>query len=396
MADEVVLLGTWASMFAMRVRIALAEKGVEYEYKEENLSNKSPLLLQMNPIHKKIPVLIHNGKPITESAIIVQYIDEFWNHKPLFLPSHPYQRAQARFWLHYIDHKVYDTWRKIWLSKGEKHEAGKKELISIFRQLEETLSDKDFYGGDTFGFVDLGLIPFYSWFYTFETYGNFKMEAECPKLVAWAKRCMQRETVSKLFLMRRSIFGKRVGIALAEKGVTYEFKEEDLSNKSPLLLQMNPVRKMIPVLIHNGKAICESAIIVQYIDEVWNHTAPLLPSDPYQRAQAKFWVDFIDKKVYDSWRKMWLSKGEEHEAGKKELISNFKLLEETLSDKSFYGGDTFGYLDIGLIPFSSWFYTYEVFGDFKMEVECPKLVAWAKRCMQRETVSNSLPDEKLP
>ena len=31
MADEVVLLGTWASMFGMRVRIALAEKGVKYE-----------------------------------------------------------------------------------------------------------------------------------------------------------------------------------------------------------------------------------------------------------------------------------------------------------------------------------------------------------------------------
>lgn len=47
-----VLLGTYVSMFAMRVKIALAEKGIKYEYKEENLMNKSPLLLLMNPIHK--------------------------------------------------------------------------------------------------------------------------------------------------------------------------------------------------------------------------------------------------------------------------------------------------------------------------------------------------------
>ena len=107
MADGVVLLDTWASMFGMRVRIALAEKGVEYEYKEENLRNKSPLLLQMNPIHKKIPVLIHNGKPICESAIIVQYIDEVWNDKAPILPSDPYERAQARFWVDYIDKKVH-------------------------------------------------------------------------------------------------------------------------------------------------------------------------------------------------------------------------------------------------------------------------------------------------
>jgi len=60
---------------------------------------------------------------------------------------------------------------------------------------------------------------------------------------------------------------------------------------------MNPIHKKIPVLIHNGKPICESAIIVQYIDEVWNDKAPILPSDPYERAQARFWVDYIDKKV---------------------------------------------------------------------------------------------------
>ncbi|XP_020218675.1 glutathione S-transferase 3 [Cajanus cajan] len=215
MANEVVLLSTWPSMFGMRVRIALAEKGVKYEYKEENLQNKSPLLLQMNPIHKKIPVLIHNGKPICESAIIVQYIDEVWNHKAPIMPSDPYQRAQARFWVDYIDNKMYDTWRKMWLSTGEEHETWKKELISIFKQLEETLGDKPFYGGDTFGFVDIGLIPFYSWFYTFETYGNFKMEAVCPKLIAWAKRCMGRETVSKTLPDEKKVYDHVVGMKKA-------------------------------------------------------------------------------------------------------------------------------------------------------------------------------------
>jgi len=40
----------------------------------------------------------------------------------------------------------------MWLSKGEEHEGG-KELISVFKQLEETLSVKPSYGGDTFGFI---------------------------------------------------------------------------------------------------------------------------------------------------------------------------------------------------------------------------------------------------
>ncbi|KAF8391048.1 hypothetical protein HHK36_023348 [Tetracentron sinense] len=76
MTGEVVLLGFWPSSFGMRVKIALALKGIKYEYKSEDLRDKSPLLLKMNPVHQKIPVLIHNGKPICESLIMVQYIDE--------------------------------------------------------------------------------------------------------------------------------------------------------------------------------------------------------------------------------------------------------------------------------------------------------------------------------
>ncbi|KAK5833269.1 hypothetical protein PVK06_017089 [Gossypium arboreum] len=76
MAEEVVLLDFWPSMFGMRSRIALAGKGIKYVYKEEDLWNKSALLLQTNPVYKKIPVLIHNGKPVCKSLIQVQYIDE--------------------------------------------------------------------------------------------------------------------------------------------------------------------------------------------------------------------------------------------------------------------------------------------------------------------------------
>ncbi|KAL2943498.1 Glutathione S-transferase U22 [Bienertia sinuspersici] len=106
MANEVVLLDFWPSPFGMRVRIALAEKGVSYEYRDEDLRNKSELLLKMNPVHKKIPVLVHNNKPICESLIIVQYVDEVWADKAPLLPSEPYPRAQARFWADFVEKKV--------------------------------------------------------------------------------------------------------------------------------------------------------------------------------------------------------------------------------------------------------------------------------------------------
>ncbi|KAM1032165.1 hypothetical protein ACFX2I_035770 [Malus domestica] len=105
MADEVVLLDFWASPFAMRLRIALPEKGIEYKHKDEDLWNKSPLLLQMNPIHKKIPVLVHNGKPVYESLVALQYIDEVCKDKAPLLPSDSYLRAKARFWADFVDKK---------------------------------------------------------------------------------------------------------------------------------------------------------------------------------------------------------------------------------------------------------------------------------------------------
>ncbi|KAI3943775.1 hypothetical protein MKW98_004280 [Papaver atlanticum] len=198
MADEVVvLLDFWPSMFGMRAKVALALKGIKYEYKEENLREKSPLLLKMNPIHKKIPVLIHNGKPISESLIIVEYIDEVWNEKSPLLPNDPYQKSQAKFWADYVDKKVYDSGRKIWTSKGEDQENAKKEFIEILKVLEGELGEKPYFGGENIGFVDVALIPFYTWFYAYEKCGNFSIEEECPKIVSWAKKCLEIESVSQ-------------------------------------------------------------------------------------------------------------------------------------------------------------------------------------------------------
>lgn len=107
MASQVILLDYWPSPFAARVRTALAEKGIHYESKDEDLADKSPLLVEMNPVHQKVPVLIHNGKPICESDVIIQYLDDVWkDESPLLLPSDPYLKAKARFWNHFINTKV--------------------------------------------------------------------------------------------------------------------------------------------------------------------------------------------------------------------------------------------------------------------------------------------------
>ncbi|XP_051135258.1 probable glutathione S-transferase parA [Andrographis paniculata] len=185
-----------------------------------------------------------------------------------------------------------------------------------------------------------------------------------------------------------SPFGARVRIALREKGLEFESIEQDLVNKSSLLLEMNPVNKQLPVLIRNGKPICESTIIVQYVDETWTTSTPLLPDDPYQRSRARFWADYIDKKIYNVAKALWV----DQEGATEQLIECFKTIELELGEKPYLGGDTFGLADINLVSFSSMFYTWEKCGNFSLSVECPKLATWITRCRERDSVAKSLPD----
>ncbi|XP_019187517.1 PREDICTED: probable glutathione S-transferase [Ipomoea nil] len=156
MAEEVKLYRTWSSRYSLRVVWALNIKHIQYETIHEDLKNKSPHLLHYNPVHKKVPVLIHNGKPICESLIILEYIDETWKNNPL-LPQHPLGRAQSRFWARFSDDKLMPSIMSSYYSKGKEQEESVVQALDNLKLIEEQLNGKKFFGGDNIGFLDIVL-----------------------------------------------------------------------------------------------------------------------------------------------------------------------------------------------------------------------------------------------
>lgn len=77
------------------------------------------------------------------------------------------------------------------------------------------------------------------------------------------------------------------------------------------------------------------------------------------------------------------------------MIEALKLLEEELGDKTYFGGENIGFVDIALVPFYPWIKSFANFVTLNIDGECPKLIAWGKRCLQKESVAMSLPGEQV-
>jgi glutathione S-transferase len=210
-AGDMVLLDFWVSPFGQRCCIALAEKGLPYEYVEENImATKTDLLLRSNPIYKQIPVLLHGGRIIIESLVILQYLDEVFPDTRSLLPADPYERAHARFWADYVDKKVYVSGSKMYT---EPQMQKNEEIVEILKTLEGKLGENEFFGGEHgFGFVDIALIPFTAWFESFHRYWGVDVAEVAPKLVAWATRCMERESVSKSLYSGEKVYDFTTGM----------------------------------------------------------------------------------------------------------------------------------------------------------------------------------------
>ncbi|KAG8055782.1 hypothetical protein GUJ93_ZPchr0001g30705 [Zizania palustris] len=200
---ELQLLGSWYSPYAIRAKIALGLKGLSYEYIEQDLSSKSELLLKSNPVHKKVPVLIHGGRPVCESLVVLEYVDEAWaGDGPPLLPADANDRATARFWTNYFDSTFFPSWRALYRSttaeqRAEAFRNAVPQVETLERAFGECSKGKAFFGGDAVGLVDVVIGSFVLWFRVVDDVAgtNLLDQAKSPGLAAWAERFLAVDAV---------------------------------------------------------------------------------------------------------------------------------------------------------------------------------------------------------
>ncbi|GAA6624017.1 glutathione S-transferase family protein [Scytonema sp. NUACC26] len=198
--------------FAHRSRLALLEKGVDFDLVEIDLQNKPAGFTEISP-YGKVPAIAHGEHRVWESAIINEYLEEAFP-EPSLLPKEPISRAQARIWIDFANTRFVSAYSSLLRSPdSEQQKAAAVELHNHLRFIEnEALAklsgDGDYWFGNSISLVDLTYYPWFERWAALEEYRGFQIPDELTRLQRWRQAVSQRESVraianSKEFYLQR-------------------------------------------------------------------------------------------------------------------------------------------------------------------------------------------------
>lgn len=204
----------------------------------------------------------------------------------------------------------------------------------------------------------------------------------------------------ELFSYFRSSAAYRLRIAFNLKGIAHTIRPVNLlkgEHKSPEYLTINPQGLVPAIKTNDGRLLSQSTAILEYI-ETLNEGPALLPSDAFDAATVRSWVNQIacdihpvnnlrilkylsselgaDDEVKNSWYKHWINLG-------------FSALEQQLSDGPFCFGSTVSLADVYLIP--------QVYNAKRFNVDMtqfPKISAIDEHCNSLEAFINAKPENQ--
>lgn len=182
--NPLILYGGWFCPFVQRSWITIHEKDIPHQYFEINPYKKEPEFLKLNP-RGLVPTLAvpmddsgTEQKPLYESVVICEYLDEVYNdpnkHGPSLLPADAYQRAWCRIWMDHVNTRIIPAFYRFMQHSDSKpytlDEARDELLAHIKTFIKEADPTGPFFLGEQFSMVDVMLAPWLCRLFLFDVY----------------------------------------------------------------------------------------------------------------------------------------------------------------------------------------------------------------------------------
>ncbi|KAF2675093.1 glutathione S-transferase [Microthyrium microscopicum] len=206
--EPLKLYGSWFCPFVQRAWLVLEEKKIPYQYIEVNPYKKPQSLMKLNP-RGLVPTLEYNNKPLYESNIICEFLEEAYpDHTPHLVPKDPYDRARSRIWADYCTSRIIPAFHRYLQFQGD-GDGLKEKQTEFLNHIQEFTSEMHeegpFFLGKEPSLVDYVIAPFAVRLWVFDHFkgglgfpeegqgGTF--ENVWPRWRKWLNAIEQRETV---------------------------------------------------------------------------------------------------------------------------------------------------------------------------------------------------------
>lgn len=171
--------------YCARVRIALAEKGIEYETVEIDLSDRPAWIYEKNPLGK-VPVIEEDAFLLPESEVINEYLEERYPEPPLW-PSDPGERSLARLLVF-----RFDELSRPYYALRREEEGAQARFDSALARLDAVLAAHPFLTGRQFGLADIAYVP---WILRARDRMGVALD-RFPAVEGWLERVSQRPSIA--------------------------------------------------------------------------------------------------------------------------------------------------------------------------------------------------------
>jgi glutathione S-transferase len=171
--------------YVARVRIVLAEKGIEFEAVEIDLSDRPDWFYEKNS-SGRVPVIEGDGWILPESAVIMEFLEERYP-EPALLPADPADRAAARL-LIFRDSDLTSPYYAL----RREEEGARERYDEALGRFEALLGEQPYLSGAEYGLADIALVP---WFLRARDMLGVELDG-FPALEDWLARLEERPAIA--------------------------------------------------------------------------------------------------------------------------------------------------------------------------------------------------------